>query len=159
MRRIMLMLSLTAALMVSAVPVALAQDRDDRREDRLDHFENRVEDDGFFFNGDRFDDGFFFDDDFDRFDFDGDLDQDFEQDTESGDVDQSFEIPGGGDNANQCVNVQGVSNTGNAQDVSGFVQFDSDIDDFEQEDVGSNLTIDGTSEVSCDQQVNQAAAG
>ncbi len=84
--------------------------------------------------------------------------QEFEQETESGDVDQSFEITGEGDNGNQCANVSGVSNTGNVQDVSGFVSFDSDIDDFEQDDVGSELTVDGSSDVSCDQQVNQAAA-
>ena len=169
MRRVMLMLSLTAMLVVSAVPVASAQDRDDRRENRFeDRLENRLDrfDDGFFFtdrerfdndgffftDGDRFDnDGFFFvgdrfnDGDFDRFDFDGfDFDgdvegisQDFEQETESGDVDQSFEISGDGDNASQCVNVSGVSNTGNVQDTSGFVSFDSDIDDIEQHDIGS----------------------
>ena len=56
------------------------------------------------------------------------------------------------------MNVSGVSNTGNAQDVSGCVSFDSDIDDFEQDDIGSELTIGGDSEVSCDQEVNQAAA-
>ena len=136
-------------------------DRDDFFFDRDDFFFDR---DDFFFDGDRFDDdGFFFDRD-DRFDFDFDFDgdgglsQDFEQETESGDVDQSFEISGGGDNANQCVNVSGASNTGNAQDSSGFVSFDSDIDDFEQEDIGSELSVDGNSDVSCDQQVNQAAA-
>ncbi len=173
MRRIILMFSLTAMLVVSAVPVASAQDRDDRRENRLenrlDRFddgfffnEDRFDNDSFFFVGDRFDDGFFFDRDrdrFNRFDFDGDgVSQDFEQETESGDVDQSFDVSGGGDNGSSCVNAQGVSNTGNVQDVSGFVSFDSDIDDFEQDDVGSELTVDGSSDVSCDQQVNQAAA-
>ena len=167
----MSMLSLTAMLVVSAVPVASAQDRDDRRENRFENrLENRLDrfDDGFFFvDGDRFDnDGFFFDGDrfddyFDRFDFDGDVDgisQDFEQETESGDVDQSFEISGDGDNASQCVNVSGVSNTGNVQDSSGFVSFDSDIDEFEQDDIGSDLSVTGDSTVTCDQQVNQAAA-
>jgi len=89
---------------------------------------------------------------------DGSVSQSFEQETESGDVDQSFEISGGGDNGSSCVNAQGDSNTGNLQDVSGFVSFDSDIDDFEQDDIGSDLTVDGSSDVSCDQQVNQAAA-
>ncbi len=148
------MLALTALVM--AVSPAMARDRIDRLEDRLENRLDRFDDDGtfFFFIGD--DDFGFFDNDFD---FDGDgVSQSFEQDSESGDVDQSFEISSSGDNANQCVNVQGVSNTGNVQDVSGFVSFDSDIDDFEQDDIGSDLTVDGNSDVSCDQQVNQAAA-
>lgn len=54
MRRTMLVLSLVATLVFSAVP-AMTQDRDDRS----DRFEDRFEDDGFFFEGDGFD----FDDD------------------------------------------------------------------------------------------------
>jgi hypothetical protein len=50
--------------------------------------------------------------------FDGGLSQSFKQETESGDVDQSFEVSCGGDNAKQCVNVSGASNTGNVQDAS-----------------------------------------
>jgi len=155
MRRTKLILGLLGLMMTMAMAFAapaLAEHQD------FDRFDN----DGFFFIGDDFDrDDFFFDRD-DRFDFDfdgdGGLSQDFEQEAESGDVDQSFEISGGGDNANQCVNVYGASNTGNAQDSSGFVSFDSDINDFEQEDIGSELSVDGNSDVSCDQQVNQAAA-
>jgi hypothetical protein len=178
MRRTKLILGLLGLMMTMAMAFAapaLAEHQDfDRFDndgfffigddfDRDDFFFDR---DDFFFDGDRFDDdGFFFDRD-DRFDFDFDFDfdgdgglsQDFEQEAESGDVDQSFEISGGGDNANQCVNVYGASNTGNAQDSSGFVSFDSDINDFEQEDIGSELSVDGNSDVSCDQQVNQAAA-
>ncbi len=84
--------------------------------------------------------------------------QDFEQDTDSGDVDQSFEVSGSGDNGNQCANVQGNANTGNLQDQSGFLQYASEIDEIDQEDIGSTLTVTGTSTVTCDQQVNQAAA-
>lgn len=138
------MLALTALVM--AVTPAMARDRGEG-----DFFfnEDRFDEDGFFFV-----DGFFFDRDRDHFDGDGGVSQSFKQETESGDVDQSFEISGGGDNSNQCVNAQGVSNTGNVQDTSGFVSFDSDIDEFEQEDIGSELTVDGSSEVTCDQQVN-----
>ena len=149
MRRAKLILGVSAvmmAMMIAFAAPAMAEDRD------FDRFDN----DGFFF---------FIGDDFDRddrfdFDFDGDggLSQDFEQETESGDVDQSFEISGGGDNASQCVNASGVSNTGNVQDVSGFTSFGSDIDEFEQEDIGSELSVDGNSDVTCAQQVNQAAA-
>ncbi len=84
--------------------------------------------------------------------------QDFEQETESGDVDQSFTVTSEGSNGNQCVNASGVANTGNLQNQSGFIQYASDIEDFEQDEVGADLTIDGTSTVTCDQQVNQAAA-
>jgi hypothetical protein len=84
--------------------------------------------------------------------------QDFEQETESGDVEQSFEVAGSGDNGNHCANVQGTANTGNLQDTTGFIQYASEIEEFEQEDIGGSLTIDGTSTVTCDQAVNQAAA-
>ena len=84
--------------------------------------------------------------------------QEFEQETESGDVEQSFEVAGSGDNGNQCANVQGTANTGNLQDSTGFIQYDSEIEEFEQEDIGGALTIEGTSTVTCDQAVNQAAA-
>jgi len=84
--------------------------------------------------------------------------QDFEQETESGDVDQSFTVTSEGSNGNQCVNASGVANTGNLQNQSGSIQYASDIEDFEQEDVGGALTINGSSTVTCDQQVNQAAA-
>ena len=86
------------------------------------------------------------------------VEQGFDQETDSGDVDQSFTVTGGGDNSNQCVGVSGVSNTGNLQSSTGILQYASTIEEFEQDDVGNNLTVDGTSEVTCDQQVNQAAA-
>jgi hypothetical protein len=84
--------------------------------------------------------------------------QEFEQETDSGDVDQSFTITGGGDNGNQCVNVTGDANTGNLQNETGILQYDSEIEEFEQDEVGSDLTIGGTSTVTCDSQVNQAAS-
>ncbi len=84
--------------------------------------------------------------------------QDFEQETESGDVEQSFNVSNTGDNSNQCANVNGTTNTGNLETQSGSIQFASDIDEFEQEDIGSELSVSGDSTVTCDQQVNQAAA-
>ncbi len=84
--------------------------------------------------------------------------QEFEQETESGDVEQSFEVAGSGDNGNQCANIEGNANTGNLQDTSGFIQYDSEIEEFEQEDVGGTLSITGTSTVECTQDVNQAAS-
>jgi hypothetical protein len=85
--------------------------------------------------------------------------QDFEQEAESGDVDQSFDVSGTGDNSNQTVGIQGVANTGNAQnqlgviDAGGFGDFE-----FEFEDVGSTIEVSPTNTVTSDQEVNQAAA-
>jgi hypothetical protein len=85
--------------------------------------------------------------------------QDFEQEAESGDVDQSFDVSGTGDNSNQTVGIQGVANTGNAQnqlgviDAVGFGDFE-----FEFEDVGSTIEVSPTNTVTSDQEVNQAAA-
>ncbi len=84
--------------------------------------------------------------------------QEFEQETDSGDVDQSFEVSGSGDNGNQCANIEGNANTGNLQNESGFLQYASEIEEIEQDDVGADLTITGTTTVTCTQAVNQAAA-
>jgi hypothetical protein len=47
--------------------------------------------------------------------------QDFEQEAESGDIDQSFDVSQTGDNSNQTVGIQGVANTGNAQNQIGVI--------------------------------------
>jgi hypothetical protein len=112
------------------------------------------------------------------------IDQDNEQETESGDVDQTFEVSNTGDNSNQCAGIQGVANTGNAQDQVGVTQvndddffFDDDdffFDDdhrhhdrdrdrdgdtnFEFDEVGSTITMSPENSTTCDQQVNQAAS-
>jgi hypothetical protein len=125
----------------------------------------------------------FFDDDNFDFDFDNDLDQD----ADSGDVDQTFVVTNTGDNANQCAGIQGVANTGNAQNQIGINQIGSDGDnnnwwnnnnnnwwnnnnnwwnngngngfnDFEFDDVGSTIEVNPTNTTRCDQQVNQAAS-
>jgi hypothetical protein len=105
------------------------------------------------------------------------IDQDNEQETESGDVDQTFEVSNTGDNSNQCTGIQGVANTGNAQnqvDVTQADDFDEDdlffFDDdnrdrdrdgdteFEFDEVGSTIEVSPENSTSCDQQVNQAAS-
>ncbi len=168
MRRIMMMAALMALLAVSAIPVAFAQDRDDRQDDRQEQREERFEDNGFFFgdNEDRFDEdnGFFFfgNDDENRFDGD-DFDngsgiaQDFDQEAESGDVNQSFDVSNTGDNSNQCAGIQGIANTGNAQNQTGVLQYGSTADDFEFEDNGASIEVSPENSTTCDQQVNQAA--
>jgi hypothetical protein len=84
--------------------------------------------------------------------------QDFEQRAESGDVNQSFNVSNSGDNSNQCAGIQGVANTGNAQNQVGVIQYGSEADDIEFEDSGASITVSPNSFTSCDQQVNQAAS-
>ncbi len=84
--------------------------------------------------------------------------QESEQETESGEVDQSFDVSQTGDNSNQCAGIQGVANTGNAQNQISVVQNGSEAEDFSFEDVGSSITVSPSNSTSCDQQVNQAAA-
>jgi len=86
------------------------------------------------------------------------ISQENEQETESGEVNQSFEISGGGDNSNQCVGVQGVANTGNAQNQLGVLQYGSEADDFEFDEVDTSIEVSPENSTTCDQQVNQAAS-
>jgi hypothetical protein len=80
-----------------------------------------------------------------------------EQEGESADLDQDFSVTGEGDNSNQCANIQGVGNTGNAQNTLDLIQYSGEADDFEFEEVGSTIDVGGTNTATCDQQVNQAA--
>ena len=83
--------------------------------------------------------------------------QEGEQESESGDVDQSFTVTSSGDNSNQCAGISGVANTGNAQNQIDLLQYGSDADDFEFDEVGSNIDVSPSNSTTCDQQVNQAA--
>ena len=83
--------------------------------------------------------------------------QESEQEAESGDLDQSFTVTSSGDNSNQCVGIQGVGNTGNAQNLTDLIQYGSTADDIEFEEVGSTIDVSPSNSTSCDQQVNQAA--
>ncbi len=87
------------------------------------------------------------------------VEQGFEQETESGEVEQSFTITSEGSNGNQCANVNGTANTGNLQTESGSIQYASDIEEFEQDEIGDTLTVGGgESSTTCTSEVNQAAA-
>ena len=142
MRKTMLLAAMLAlTVLAMGAPAAIADD-DDRRDDDNDKHFFIIEDDN----------------DFDRFGFDGEFDQDVEQEAESGDVDQSFTVTSEGDNSNQCVGIQGVANTGNAQNVVDLTQLDGEADDFEFDEVGSSIEVSPESSTTCDQQVNQAAS-
>jgi hypothetical protein len=84
--------------------------------------------------------------------------QESEQEAESGDIDQSFEVTSTGHSSNQCAGVQGVTNIGNPQNVTDILQVASEADDFDFEEVGSDITVSPESPTTCDQQVNQAAS-
>src|SRR5919112_292505 len=150
MKKTMLLAAMLALTVLAiGAPAAMADN---------DHQDNRFED-CFFFDGvlicdEDFDRDFF---DGERFDFDGELDQDVEQEAESGDIDQSFTVTSEGDNSNQCAGIQGVANTGNAQNQTNLIQYGSDADDFEFDEVGSTITVSPSNSTTCDQQVNQAA--
>jgi hypothetical protein len=100
--------------------------------------------------------------------------QETDQEGESGETDQSGEVLGSGDNSNQCVAVQPVSNTGNAiTDIDIVLEYPTgqaakrfNIQDFidlvdeldlDLEDVGSTIELDPEQAVECAQEVNQAA--
>ena len=132
MRKMMVLAVMVAmaALMMAASP-AMADDND---RDGFDDVTFRFVGDDFcdFFGCEddfeefceEFDGDNFCDDDFDRFDFNDGF-GDFEQEAESGDVDQSFDVSSTGDISNQTVGIQGVANTGNAQNQIGVIDADS----------------------------------
>ena len=101
--------------------------------------------------------------------------QESDQEGESGESDQSGEVLNEGDNSNQCVAVQPVSNTGNAiTDLDIVIQLPTgeqqttrhdrnyvldliDELDLDLEDIGSTIELDPEQAVECAQAVDQAA--
>jgi hypothetical protein len=128
MRKVILLAALLAMMVVAALPV-FAADNHHRNNNHNNH------------NSD-----------------DPAITQDNEQDADSGEVNQSFNVTGGGDNSNQCVGLQGVANTGNAQNQIGVIQYASEADDFDFEDSGASIEVSSENSTTCDQQVNQAAS-
>jgi type II secretory pathway pseudopilin PulG len=84
--------------------------------------------------------------------------QEEEQEGESAELSQDFSATQEGDNSTQCANIQGVGNTGNAQNVTDILQYGSTADEFEFEEVGSTITVSPTNSTECTDQVNQAAS-
>jgi hypothetical protein len=88
--------------------------------------------------------------------------QEGEQEGESGDVDQSFTVTGEGSNGSQCAGIQGVGQTGNSQNQLDLIQYASTADDFEFDEVGSDITVTPNEDVddvfTCTTAVEQAAA-
>jgi hypothetical protein len=84
--------------------------------------------------------------------------EEVEQEGESGEFDQNFEVTGSGDNSNQCANIQGAGNTGNSQNVIDIIQYASEADDLEFEEVGSDIEVSPSNTATCTSEVNQAAS-
>jgi LPXTG-motif cell wall-anchored protein len=84
--------------------------------------------------------------------------QEGEQEGESGEIDQSFTITGSGSNGNSCAPLQGSAQSGNSQDQIDVVQERSASDDFEFDEVGSDISSSGSNSTECIQEVNQAAS-
>jgi hypothetical protein len=100
--------------------------------------------------------------------------QESEQEGESGAIDQLGDVLNEGDNANQCVGLQPVSNTGDALtavdiiiqlptrqeakrlDIKAFIDLIDELD-LELEDLGSTIEMDPEQAVKCAQAVDQAA--
>jgi hypothetical protein len=174
MRKMMLLAVMVAlaAMMLAAAP-AMAADRDgdghdDDFCDKNDEFCEDFEKDFCFFFDCDFEKDFFeeFCEDFDGdlicdFDegafFDDGITQEIEQSAESGDIDQSFDVWGAGDNSNQCVGVQGVANTGNAQNTINVFNLGGEDAEFEFDEVGSTIDVSPVNTTTCYQEVNQAA--
>ena len=93
--------------------------------------------------------------------------QESEQEGESGEIDQLGDVLNEGDNANQCVGLQPVSNSGNAVTVVELIIPSVDniqdvldiIDelDLDLEDIGSTIEMDPELSVECAQAIDQAA--
>ena len=79
------------------------------------------------------------------------------QEAESGDATQNVNVTGGGDNSNACQGVQGITNTGNATNNVGVLQYANEDVETEVEDSG-NFAISPSQTTTCDQRVNQAAS-
>src|SRR5918994_7285397 len=56
--------------------------------------------------------------------------------TESADVGQTFEVASSGENSNQCAGVQGVTNTAPVEGGIDLLQYNSEAEDFEFDEVG-----------------------
>jgi hypothetical protein len=86
------------------------------------------------------------------------VEQDAEQDGESGEADQGVEVSGSGNSANQCAGIQGVAQTGNAQNEVALTQYRSRTAEFDLEEVGSEIVESPENSTECELGVDQAAS-
>ena len=83
--------------------------------------------------------------------------EEFEQELdETGSVTLNTNVSSTGDNGSQCVAPLQFGNTGNTQNIQGFLQYASTADDIEFE--GSGFSFAPSLSNTCTGQVQQAAA-
>ena len=75
----------------------------------------------------------------------------------SGKASPSSSFSNSGDNVNACPTTQQVVNTGNVANQQGVSQYNTTTDDIDLS--GSSITIDSSATATCDQTLDQAAAG
>ena len=81
----------------------------------------------------------------------------FEQeDIQSGDLETNFEVSNEGDYASQCTPAVQFGNTGNFTNGSSFVQYDSELDDFEPG--GIEFAIEPEQSTDCSSTIQQSSA-
>ena len=78
------------------------------------------------------------------------------QETESGDVELEFSVANEGDYASQCTPAIQFGNTGNLQNANSFLQYASELDDFEGG--GIEFGFEPESETACESTIQQSAA-
>jgi hypothetical protein len=75
---------------------------------------------------------------------------------ESGGVELGFEVENEGDYASQCTPALQFGQTGNLNNAPAFVQYASELDDFEPG--GIEFAIEPAVEAECEQAVQQSSA-
>jgi hypothetical protein len=78
------------------------------------------------------------------------------QESDSGDVSLGFDVANEGDYASQCTPAIQEGNTGNFNNGSSFVQYDSVADDFEPS--GIEVGFGGSQDVDCSNTIQQSSA-
>src|SRR5215217_1421266 len=78
------------------------------------------------------------------------------QESESEDMETNFEVSNEGDYASQCTPAIQFGNTGNFNNGSTFVQYDSTLDDFEPG--GIEFAFEPEQETACENTIQQSSA-
>ena len=133
MKKLVVLAALLALVVVAALPAIAAANGNDNNGNNNHHGNNNNDNNG----------------------GSSEFSQDNQQDTQSGATSQGIIIEGPGDNANQCIGLQPISNTGNAAKQTSVLQYGSGGDVGTS---GGDFQISPSQTTTCDQKVNQAAS-
>ena len=78
------------------------------------------------------------------------------QESESEEVELSFSVENTGDYAFQCTPATQFGNTGNLQNANAFLQYDSELDDFESGNI--EFAFEPENATDCSSTIQQSAA-